>query len=214
MMIFLKCMLSMLLSYLIGSINVAVLLSKKLKKKDVRDWGSKNAGATNVTRIFGIKLGVIVLILDMAKGIIAIELGRLLCTKFGVAPSMSLDYLNLIAAIWGHCFPLFFGFRGGKAVATVAGGLLLLNPLVLSGIAFVFILLATITKNVGIGSVSAAVSLPPVYVGWAFLNDGFGWEFLFVCIISAIVIWRHVKGMSKENIKSIWTESTKRTGGN
>jgi glycerol-3-phosphate acyltransferase PlsY len=185
----------MLLSYLIGSINVAVLLAKKVKKRDVRDLGSKNAGATNVARIFGIRLGVIVLIIDVAKGIAAIGLGRLLCAKFLETPSMSLDYLNLIAAILGHCFPIFFEFRGGKAVATAAGGLLLLNPLILSAIFAVFILLAIKTKNVGVGSVGAAVSLPLIYIVWALLNDGFSLEFLFVCIMAAIVIWRHLKGL-------------------
>jgi glycerol-3-phosphate acyltransferase PlsY len=194
-MVFLRFIVSMLLSYLVGSVNVAISLTKKVKKKDVRDLGSKNAGATNVARIFGIRLGIIVLILDVAKGIAAVELGRLLCAKFVGTPNISLDYLNLIAVILGHCFPVFFGFRGGKAVATAAGGLLLLNPLILSAIFAVFILLAIKTKNVGAGSVGAAVSLPLVYTVWALLNDGFSLEFLFICIMAAIVIGRHLKGI-------------------
>jgi glycerol-3-phosphate acyltransferase PlsY len=193
----------MVISYLIGSVNPAILLPKILRKKDVRELGSGNAGATNVTRNFGQRLGLAVLLLDVAKGIVAIGLGKIIYMRLGLAANIHLDYLNLIAAILGHCLPVFFGFKGGKAVATTVGGLLILNRSILLMCFFVFVFVAAKTQQVGMGSVSAALVLPLGYAIWALLAGKFDIDFLFIIVISVIIIVAHAKNI-KANVKFLF----------
>ena len=116
-------LLTAVISYLIGSVNFSILLSRIISGKDIRESGSGNAGATNMLRTYGKKMGVITLLLDILKGVIAILGCRVL---FGEAAD-TLAYIAGVFVALGHNFPLYFGFKGGKGVATSLGVILMLD---------------------------------------------------------------------------------------
>ena len=140
------------ISYFIGSIPFGIIIGKKFCNIDIREHGSKNIGSTNAIRVLGKKVGFIVFFLDVFKGMAIILLVRILSSAnlFYTAPIltdyMQVDYLLLgSAAIIGHSFPIYIGFKGGKAVATSLGVVLLISPLagILCLVAFVITLYAT-----------------------------------------------------------------------
>jgi glycerol-3-phosphate acyltransferase PlsY len=131
-----------LTGYLLGSFPTAVLVSKLAAGIDIRQHGDKNPGATNIFRIMGERWGIVVLLLDMLKGILAVFLPFL----FSLNPSgfYSFTLMQLaagMAAVCGHLFPVWTGFRGGKAVATIMGMVIALQPLLALSFGFVFLLL-------------------------------------------------------------------------
>ncbi len=138
-------------SYLIGNINFAIIISK-LKKKDIRSLGSGNPGTLNMSRNFGLKIGILTLLLDMLKGAIPTFLGFIVyknCYFQGTAISVSLVSRVMCGffAVVGHIFPVFMKFKGGKGIATTIGVFFVCNPLVglISGVlAIVFILITEI----------------------------------------------------------------------
>ncbi len=157
--------LSLLAGYLLGSIPSAVWAGKLFHKVDVREYGSKNAGATNTFRVLGWKTGLIVLILDMVKGFAAI----IICREFFNLPPRDLILvLTAIAAVLGHLFPLFAQFRGGKGIATLSGIAIALFPLSLLIILGIFILVFSISRYVSLSSITGAVALPFI----SFFIDG------------------------------------------
>lgn len=165
--------LALVLSYLAGSIPTSVWVGRAFFGLDVRAHGSGNAGATNVYRVLGWKAGLFVLLFDAFKGWLAAGPLALLGTmdtwspfgtgSFAYADAPSMVALRLacgVAAILGHSFPVFAGFRGGKGVATTAGVLLALTPGAL-GIAFAaFVLAVAATRHVALGSLAAAIAYP------------------------------------------------------
>ena len=147
-----------LLGYIIGSINSAVIISKKAYNSDIRDYGSKNAGATNMFRIFGKKAGAIVFIFDFLKGLIAVGIARFIIAFFD-APYECMLFAGFFAQL-GHTFPLFFRFRGGKGVATAVGAAFGIMPLVAGILLFIFAVILSIAKTVSIASCVCAVAYP------------------------------------------------------
>ena len=147
------------LAYLLGSISFAVLLVRSATGKDIRTEGSGNAGATNVLRAHGKALGVAVAALDIAKGAAAVGLVRLATADPRYAAAAG------FAAVLGHVFPVFYGFRGGKGVATAVGAFLVLAPLATLVCVGVFVAVVAITRYVSVGSMVAIVLLPPVAGG-------------------------------------------------
>lgn len=144
--------LTLILSYLIGSISFALIIGKVFYKKDIRDYGSGNLGATNAYRVLGIKAGVIVAIADILKGTLACLLPLILSSTVN-------PIVCGLLAILGHIFSVFASFKGGKAVATATGVFLFLTPLgVLFGFV-VFVLTLLITKYVSLSSMLASISL-------------------------------------------------------
>jgi len=143
-------------AYLLGSISFAVLIVRLTTGTDIRAEGSGNAGATNVLRSYGRKLAILVALLDVGKGAAAVLLMRLVTADplWGAAAGL--------AAVLGHVFPVFYGFRGGKGVATVVGAFLVLAPLALLTCLAVFVLVVALTRYVSLGSVISMVLLPPV----------------------------------------------------
>jgi acyl phosphate:glycerol-3-phosphate acyltransferase len=141
-----------LAAYLIGSFPTALIIGKLVYGVDIREHGSNNPGATNTLRVFGKAAAVFVLIFDLGKGALAASLPLL----FSI-PAEPL-YLGLVA-VMGHCFPVFAGFRGGKAIATTAGTLLIASfpMLVIAYVSFFLIIL--VTKYVFLGSISVGLSL-------------------------------------------------------
>ncbi len=148
------------IAYLIGAIPTAVAMGKVLKGIDIRTVGSGNAGATNTWRVLGWRAGATVLAIDLGKGLIAaalvpkIPIGPLLLSSANVA------ILCGLAAVIGHVFPVYIGFRGGKGVATTAGMLIVVAPIPLGIGAGMFTLAFILTGRMSIGSLLGAVSVP------------------------------------------------------
>ena len=180
----------LVVGYLLGSISTGVVLSKMIAKTDIRTQGSGNAGTTNMLRVLGRKMALITFIGDMLKGIISVFIGKWL-----IGGDLG-GVLGVVGAVLGHYYPLYFGFKGGKGIATSFGSLLFVFP-VHALLAFaLFLVLVALTHYVSVGSVAAAIALPlMVFVTHGASN-------LTVCIITACigvsVIWRH-----RANIKRL-----------
>jgi len=170
------------IGYLLGSISTGVVLSKMLAKTDIRTQGSGNAGTTNMLRVLGRKAALLTFIGDMLKGIIAVFIGKAL-----VGGELG-GLLGVVGAVLGHYYPLYFGFKGGKGIATSFGSLLFVFPIQALLAFTVFLTLVGITHYVSVGSVAAAIVLPLLVVFTRF-SDPTLW--IITACIGASVIWRH-----------------------
>ena len=188
------------IAYLIGSINFSVLISKKMAGFDVREKGSGNAGTTNMLRSVGKKAAAITLICDILKGVISIVIAIIVGN---IAKNLDRELLLQIAGIavvLGHTFPIFFGFKGGKGVATSLGVLLMTNwQIGLICLVFALVLMA-LSKMVSLGSVGAAILFPVLVL---FIHTNFtvseGSSYLIYSIILAVIVaFNH-----RSNIKRI-----------
>jgi glycerol-3-phosphate acyltransferase PlsY len=148
-------------SYLLGSISFSLVVVWVLRRSDLRTLGSGNAGATNVLRASGRWPALVVLLLDIGKGIVPVRLAQQLGASTEVAAGAGL------AAIVGHVFPVYFGFRGGKGVATGFGVFLALLPLAGATALALFVVLVAVTRYVSLGSIAAAAAVPPLAAGYA-----------------------------------------------
>lgn len=156
------CIISGLIAYLLGSISFSVIFTKKLAGFDVREKGSKNAGSTNVLRTAGKKPAILTLICDILKGVVAVFIAFLIgkIFNFDIKGTALLVQIAGVCVIIGHTFPIFFGFRGGKGVATALGVLLVTNwQIGLICLVFALVLMA-ITRIVALGSIAAAILFP------------------------------------------------------
>jgi len=181
-----------LAAYLIGSVSFAVVTSKVFGLPDPRTFGSKNPGATNVLRT-GKKLAAAVTLLgDGAKGWLAVFLALRLAPVYGLDETVVAA--SAIAVFLGHVYPVFFGFHGGKGVATVLGILLALNPW-LGFSAFATWLLAAYMFRISSLSALIAAAFTPFY-GWLWLQSGV--LVAAVAALSLLLIWRH-----KSNIHNL-----------
>ena len=145
-------------AYLLGSIPFGYLIVRSVKGADVRESGSGGTGATNVSRRAGKVAGIVTLLLDAAKGALAVLLASWFLTEdFGIDWWVAAAAL---LAIIGHCFPIWLGFRGGKGVATGVGIFLALSPIAVAGAALIFIVTVIITRYVSLGSILAAAAFP------------------------------------------------------
>ena len=193
-----------IISYLIGSVNFSVILSKKMAGFDVREKGSGNAGTTNMLRSVGKKAAALTLICDILKGVVSISLAMILGN---IVPNMNKELLIQIAGIsvvLGHTFPVFFQFKGGKGVATSLGVLLMSNwQIGLICLVFALVLMI-LTRMVSLGSCAAAVLFPVLTL---FINDNYtvltegkngNAYFIYSLILAVIVLYNH-----RSNIKRI-----------
>jgi glycerol-3-phosphate acyltransferase PlsY len=152
-----------LAAYLLGSIPFGLLLTKLFGGGDVRKSGSGNIGATNVARVAGPLPGILTLLLDFAKGAVAVWLAGRMSNE-----SATWMMVAALAALLGHCFPIWLKFRGGKGVATAAGAFLVLCPEALLGSIILFLLVAFFWRYVSLASISAATAMPLlIYLLWA-----------------------------------------------
>jgi acyl phosphate:glycerol-3-phosphate acyltransferase len=150
-------------AYLLGSIPFGLLLGKLFGAADVRKAGSGNIGATNVARVAGPLAGILTLLLDAAKGALAVVLAARLSDQ-----SSTWMMIAGLAALVGHCFPIWLGFHGGKGVATAAGVFLVLCPPAFLGASILFMLVVAYWRFVSLGSIAAAASMPLlIYFLWA-----------------------------------------------
>ena len=192
------------IAYLIGSINFSVLISKKMAGFDVREKGSGNAGTTNMLRSVGKKAAVITLFCDILKGVVSIVIAIIVGN---IAKNLDRELLLQIAGIavvLGHTFPVFFGFKGGKGVATSLGVLLMSNwQIGLICLVFAVVLMA-LTRMVSLGSCAAAVLFPVLTLfinqHYTVLTDGKSGTvyFIYSVILAIIVLYNH-----RSNIKRI-----------
>ncbi len=172
------------LTYLIGSIPSGVLLTAVFSKQDIRSKGSGNIGATNVARVAGMRLGLLTLACDLIKGGGPVYLAGI----WGPAPAALSMSLAALAAVGGHLFPVYFGFKtGGKGVATAAGCFLVMAPLACLGAVLIFVLVVGVTRRVSGGSLTAAGALP-LLVWYATSNGYFSTA---AGVISLFVVLRH-----------------------
>lgn len=177
---------SIIIAYLLGSLSCAILTAKFLNLPDPRTQGSGNAGATNVLRSNGTKAGIIVLVGDLVKGVIAVAIGIWL-NQSGIA----LGFVAL-AAVVGHVFPVYFGFKGGKGVATAAGTLLVISFWTCIFVLLTWALILFFTRYVSLASIIGAIAAP-IYllVGGNFIY------FLPFLIIAALIVWKHMDNINR-----------------
>ena len=182
-----------IIAYLLGSISFSVIISKKMAGFDVREKGSGNAGTTNVLRTVGKKASAITLLCDVLKGVLAILVAFIvgLIMKEGVYKALLIQLAG-IAVILGHTFPIFFGFKGGKGIATALGVLLITNwNIGLICLVFALVLMA-LTRIVSLGSIAAAVLFPVLILlmpHTAYLVDGS--YVIFSILLAVLVIFNH-----------------------
>lgn len=176
-----------ILSYFFGAIPSGVWIGKIFKNIDVRDYGSKNSGATNSYRVLGAKLGIAVLIIDVLKGYIPLY----------IASKFNLKYNDLVilglVAILAHTFSCFISFKGGKGVATSLGVFLFLAPVITLILLVIFILVAYFTRYISLASITAAFLLPI----FTFFTHRDTYLFTLSVVIAIFVIYRHKTNISR-----------------
>lgn len=183
-----------ILGYLIGSIPSALIVGKIGYGVDVREHGSGNLGGTNAFRTLGKKAGIIVMTADIVKGVLAAALP--------VFSGMDSTYALVagIPAILGHCYPIFAGFRGGKAVATSAGVLLFVTPIGVLTAVIVFLITLYLSKYVSLSSIMAAVWVHMYQIFWSSK-----WMSLFTFFLLLFILYVH-----RRNIERIVTDSERK----
>jgi len=190
------------IAYLLGSISFSVIISKKMAGFDVRKKGSGNAGTTNVLRTVGKKASIITLICDVLKGVVAILVAYIagLIIKEGIDKALLIQLAGL-AVILGHTFPIFFGFKGGKGIATALGVLLITNwNIGLICLVFALVLMI-LTKMVSLGSIAAAILFPVLIMFMphnAYLVDGN--YIIYSILLAVLVVFNH-----RANVKRLLT---------
>ncbi len=190
-----KIILTAIAGYLCGSFSTAVLLIKHTKGEDVRTKGSKNAGATNVARVYGMKMGLITLFGDMIKTAIPSILGHFLLGDLGVA-------IACAAVLIGHCWPVFFGFKGGKGVSAAACVALFIDWRLFLILLALFFITFAITKTVSVCSILAAIEYSIVFI----LLNGFTAPYVYLTLFITFL----VPFMHRENIKRIFKGEEKK----
>jgi acyl phosphate:glycerol-3-phosphate acyltransferase len=169
-MLTLYILLEVLIAYLIGSIPSAVWIGRTFYKIDVREHGSGNAGATNVIRVLGYKAGIPVLLFDVFKGWAAVQIALIL-PHASFSPDL-LTWVRIamaVAAVLGHIFPVYVGFKGGKGVGTLAGVGIALFPIALLIVLGIFIVVLATTRYVSLSSIIGGVSFP--FAVWFILGE-------------------------------------------
>ena len=181
-------------AYLIGSINFAIITTKIKAHKDIRDYGSGNAGMTNVLRTQGKGPAAIVLAGDFLKGVAAVGIGYLAAWWLMGPDSLRLGgYIGFLFVLLGHLFPVFYQFKGGKGILASAGAVLALEPIVFGIILATFIIVVLLSKTVSLASICAAVMLPISMFFLRLFQHGqdIVFETIFACVIAALVIFMH-----------------------
>jgi glycerol-3-phosphate acyltransferase PlsY len=195
-----------ILSYLVGSIPTSIIISKAVRGIDIRNYGSGNAGGTNVMRVLGWKHGVLVIFLDALKGAIAVVLIARL--HYGVLPFQNVspfDDFTLvqiiagISAVVGHIWTVFAGFRGGKGIATALGMLLMIITVDMLIAVGIFLIVVSISRYVSLGSIISAMAVP---LSMIFREnvlhthiEGYNTLLPFVIGVSLLVIFTHRKNL-------------------
>lgn len=171
-----------IISFLLGGISFSYILGMLFKHIDIRTMGSKNAGATNAYRSFGLKIGLLSLVGDMAKAIISVYIGKYLLGMNGAIFAM-------IIVVLSHMYSYILGFKGGKGVASAGGSLLIIDWRIFLVVVSIFIVVFLITKIVSISSIIAAASVPFVVLGFYGMSNPF--MFIGLTFVVAMIIYKH-----------------------
>ena len=196
-----------LVAYLLGSISFAIIVSKVYAHDDVRKYGSKNAGMTNILRTYGKLPAFFTLLGDFLKGVLAVVIGRWIFLTMGIT-AFDAGYVAGFFALLGHLYPVYFGFKGGKGVLTSLGIILVVNPLVFFILLIIFLPILFITKIVSLISITGALLYPVItLVVDLCLRKPALFDVLFAALFSVIVIYKH-----KDNIRRLLNGTEKRIG--
>ena len=177
--------------YLLGSLNFAIIISGKTYKQDIRNFGSKNAGMTNMMRTYGKKAAALTLLGDALKAVAAGLIGYAVLGQLGA-------YVGGLACVGGHMFPIFYKFKGGKGVVTTAVCILMCNPFVFLILITLFIIIVAMTKYISLGSIMCALIYPFLLNGIDRLMFGGCPYVIFALLISVLLIFKH-----RENFKRL-----------
>ena len=195
-------LLAALCAYLAGSLSFAVIVSRAMGLSDPRSYGSGNPGATNVLRSGNKAAAILTLLLDALKGYVPVALVSHFGGRWGLGEGTVA--LVALAAFLGHLWPVFFRFQGGKGVATAAGALLGIDPLLGAATLLTWLIVAAFFRYSSLASLVAAVFAP----FWQLLTEGPGPIALAVAAMSLLLVWRH-----SGNIKKLLAGTESRIGG-
>ncbi|WP_077001342.1 glycerol-3-phosphate 1-O-acyltransferase PlsY [Variovorax sp. KK3] len=203
---YLPSLIAIVLAYLLGSLSFAVIVSKALGMDDPRSYGSKNPGATNVLRSGNKGAALATLLLDAIKGWLPVFLIHRVGDTYGLGEGTAA--LAGLAAFLGHLYPVFFGFKGGKGVATAAGALLGIEPLLGLATGVTWLIIAVFFRYSSLASIVAAFFAPAYYL----IGGGIAWPLnrevmLALIAISLLLVWRH-----RENIRRLAAGTESRLG--
>ena len=208
--------------YLLGSLNGGIVSVRLLKHKDIRDFGSGNAGLTNVLRCFGKGCGILTMMIDLGKGAAAMAAAQAVCAKLGCAPIPEgisnphdyrwLCYVASIFVVLGHVFPLWHGFRGGKGVLVGVSVFLVINPLTFLILMAIFGLVLWRTKYVSMASCTATLFVVPVTLLLEHFQRGVNWGLallytLLIAVPAVLVVYSH-----RENIQRLKNGTERKIG--
>lgn len=183
-----------IISYLVASINPAILVSKKVLKQDIRELGSKNAGTTNSIRTMGKKWGIVVFVLDLVKVTLSYLTVALVFRIFGRDFGSFSKSLYTLSSVVGHIFPLYYNFKGGKGVAVYLMSAMLIDYKATLVCLIVAVGIIAITRFVSLGSICGSILLVIISV---FMDTNF--NVIIVGITTAIIVYKH-----KENIRKLF----------
>jgi glycerol-3-phosphate acyltransferase PlsY len=197
---------AVLAAYLVGSLSFAVIVTRLMGLNDPRSYGSKNPGATNVLRSGSKKAAILTLLLDAFKGWLPVALVLAFGQPYGLGAGVAA--LAGLAAFLGHLYPVFFGFKGGKGVATAVGVLVGVNGFLALATVGTFAIVVYFSRYVSLASMVAAVFAPVFYV----FGDGVAWqadraEVLCLAVMALLLVWRH-----RENINRLLAGTESKLG--
>ncbi|MBQ5810803.1 MAG: glycerol-3-phosphate 1-O-acyltransferase PlsY [Clostridia bacterium] len=208
-----------IISYLLGSISFAVVFSWAFSHKDVRNYGSGNAGMTNVLRSVGVLPGVLTFVCDFLKGVVAVLIGRYLVFAFAqpfgvIIPEYAAFFCGMACQL-GHIFPVFYGFRGGKSVSTSVAVLFAVDWRAGFIALGTFVLMVLITKIVSISSIVGALTAP--FSLWFLLpkNSTLLWQVLLCSWIVAVLViahWQNIGRLIRGEEKKLTIKLSRRKG--
>ncbi|HEU4552071.1 MAG TPA: glycerol-3-phosphate 1-O-acyltransferase PlsY [Chitinophaga sp.] len=191
-------LLFLICAYLIGSVATAVWVSKGVFGMDIREYGSGNAGATNTFRVLGPKAGTFVMVVDMLKGVIAVRLSYLLPYYQNSDHLTQLVNFQIglgLAAVVGHIFPIWAGFKGGKGIATLFGLVLAIQPIVAVCCVGVFLMILFFTRYVSLSSIIASIAFP-ILILYIF-NEPEVFYRIFAIAVALMVVLTHQKNIAR-----------------
>ena len=205
---------SIVSAYLLGSLNFAIIISGKQYRQDIRNFGSKNAGMTNMMRTYGKKAAGLTLLGDALKAVVSCLIGYLLLGQMGA-------YIAGLFCIIGHMFPIYYHFKGGKGVVTAAVTVLMCNPFVFLILFLMFVVIVLCTKYISLGSVLCML-LYPILLDridrWLFGGAPYVWIAALMTILVVVKHWENIKRLSqgkeskfsfKKSVKTTTEEKTK-----
>lgn len=180
------------LAYGLGSLSFAILVTKMLYRKDIRTFGSGNAGMTNVLRTFGKGAAALTIIGDIGKGIVAVLAAKWLFAQFAPVDPIYGAYVAAFCAVLGHLYPVFFGWKGGKGVSVAAGTIVAIQPVLILPLLVIFFVVFLCSKMVSLASICCAVAYPVVtYFYFSFAGHDQLMTTLCAAVMGGLVIWMH-----------------------